>query len=90
MKPEMKEPTGIPTTKAYATRYSYGFLAATLLAGSVGLLSSQHSAFAVGHEAADPARQGGRNVAETMVLENSAGLKWELVKTTNGWALGTI
>jgi hypothetical protein len=30
------------------------------------------------------------DVAETMVLENSAGLKWELVKTTNGWALGTI
>jgi hypothetical protein len=30
------------------------------------------------------------DVAETMVLENGAGLKWELVKTTNGWALGTI
>jgi hypothetical protein len=30
------------------------------------------------------------DVAETLVLENSAGLKWELVKTTNGWALGTI
>lgn len=86
----MKPPTGISTTKAYASRHSYAFLTAALLAGSVGLWSSQHSAFAVGHEAADPARQGGRNAAETMVLENSAGLKWELVKTTNGWALGTI
>ncbi|MCX6873290.1 MAG: hypothetical protein NTW21_05700 [Verrucomicrobia bacterium] len=26
---------------------------------------------------------------ETMVLENSSGLKWELQMTTNGWALGT-
>ena len=25
-----------------------------------------------------------------MVLENRAGLKWELLRTTNGWTLGTI
>lgn len=27
---------------------------------------------------------------KTMVLENRAGMKWELLRTTSGWALGTI
>ena len=29
-------------------------------------------------------------LSESMVLENRAGMKWELSRTTNGWALGTI
>jgi len=37
-----------------------------------------------------PRRQISIQGAETMVLENCAGLKWELPRTTNGWAMGTI
>ena len=29
-------------------------------------------------------------LSESMVLENRGGVKWELLRTTSGWALGTI
>jgi len=89
MKPEMKQQTGIPT-KAHASRYFKAFLTAALLAGSVSMLSSQHSVFAAGDQAANTTQQGGRNVDETMVLENRAGVRWELQRTHSGWSLGTL
>jgi len=30
------------------------------------------------------------DAAEMMVLENGAGVRWELQRTPKGWALGTI
>ncbi|MBE3038578.1 MAG: hypothetical protein IMZ62_07185 [Chloroflexi bacterium] len=31
-----------------------------------------------------------KKLAKTMVLENLAGVRWELQRTPNGWALGTV
>ena len=85
----LTQQTGI-LMKAYATRRFAAIVITALLAGSVSLLLSQHSALAVGDQAASTTGQGGGIVDETMVLENRAGLKWEFLRTTNGWALGTI
>jgi hypothetical protein len=43
---------------------------------------------AAGLGAAD--QQERLRVEETIVLANRAGLKWEFLKTTNGWTLGTL
>jgi len=37
-----------------------------------------------------PALADERGADGTMALDNSSGVKWELLKTTNGWALGTV
>jgi hypothetical protein len=86
----MKEPTGIPTTKAYASRYSYAFLTAALLTGSAGVFSQPPAALAADGSGALVRQQNEVRVENTIVLSNQAGLKWELLRTTNGWALGTL
>lgn len=82
-------PARIPM-KDHPTRRLAAIGITALLAGSVSVLWSQPAAFAGGNQGAKTFRQDRRNAGGTMVLENSAGLKWELLRTTNGWALGTI
>ena len=63
---------------------------ATLLAGSAGVFSQPPVALAAGGSDALIRQQNEGQVENTIVLSNLAGLKWEMVKTTHGWALGTI